>query len=171
MSTIITSLIIIALIVAIVFVFKMINKIHLKKVKDKLISSLSHAGTKHELSFTSQELLRDKVIGVDGIHRKFVVVNEQEECIIVNLEEVKNCRFQKNYGQVHYGEGANRHVENRLATISLLFEHERNNKIVQVHFYDHTVHSFSEADALEAKARDWEVILSKMMSSPQMARA
>lgn len=170
MSTIITSLIIILLIITVVFVFKLVNKIHTKKIKDKLVSSLSHAGTKHGLSFTSQELLRDKVIGVDGINRKFVVVNEKDADILVDLQEVKSCHLQKSHGQVQYGNPMNGHTENRLATIGLLFEYE-NKKIIPVHFYDHTVHSFSEANALEAKARDWEVILSKLISAPLLVRA
>ena len=171
MSTIITSLLIIAFIIAIVFVFKWVDRIHVKKTNDKMISRLSHAGTKHGLSFTSQELLRDKVIGVDGIHRTFVVVNEKEECTIINLEEVKNCRFQKSYEQIQYGEGANRRVENRLSAIGLLFEYEKRNKMVPVHFFNYTIHSISEANALEAKAKDWETILSKMISAREAVRA
>lgn len=171
MSTIITSIIIIVFCIAIVFVFKLVNKNHAKRVKEKLISRLSYAGTKNGLSFTSQEILRNKVIGVDGINRKFVVVNENEECTVVNLGEVKNCRFQKHYDQVQYGDAGNRDVESRLASIGLLFESKNNKKNITVDFFNYMIHSLSEADALEVKAKDWETILSKMIYISEQARA
>ena len=80
MSTVIISAIFIAAVTIIFVAFSVINKRNIKKKEDKLLAQFSHAGSSNGLSFSSQEILRNKIIGLDGIQRKLVMVNEKEEC-------------------------------------------------------------------------------------------
>jgi hypothetical protein len=171
MSTVIISAIFIAAIVLIFFAFSFINKRNIKKKNQKLLSQFSHAGTSHGLSFSSQEILRNKIIGLDGIHRKFVMVNEKEECKVVALDEVKKCEVVKFFETYKMGDPKNNDTERHLTSIELLFQFKKNNDPVSIAFYDNMIHPVYEAEPMEAKAKDWEILLSKLLQAPQELRA
>ena len=165
MSTVIISGIFIAAIVIIFVAFSAINKKNIKKKKDKLLAQFSHAGTSNGLSFSSQEILRNKIIGLDGIQRKLVMVNEKEECKIVALDEVKKCAVIKNFHTYKLGDDKNNDIERQLTSIALVFEFKKQNNPVSILFYDNMIHPVFEAAPMEAKANDWEKILSKMLNA------
>ena len=165
MSTVIISGIFIAVIVIIFIAFSAINKKNTKNKNDKLLAQFSHAGSSNGLSFSSQEILRNKIIGLDGIHRKLVMVNEKEECTIVALDEVKKCAVIKNFQTYQLGGDKNSDTERQLTSIGLVFEFKKQNRPVSILFYDNMIHPLFEAGQMEAKANDWEKILSKMLNA------
>lgn len=165
MSTVIISGIFVAAIVIIFVAFSAINKRNIKKKKDKLLIQFSLAGSSNGLSFSSQEILRNKIIGLDGIQRKFVMVNEKEECKVVALDEVKKCEVVKFFETYKMGDAKSNDTERHLTSIELLFQFKKNNDPVSIAFYDNMVHPIYEAGVMEAKANDWEKILSKMLNA------
>lgn len=171
MSTVITSLILIAVIIGLMVIFKLMHSKSILKKREKMASSLSHAGTQHGLSFTSQELLHAKAIGVDGIHRKFLIVNEKMEATVVALDEVKNCEVKKEFETLQYGDPKKPEYESHLATIELVFAFSNKKNPVKVVFFNHLINRAAEAPNLEAKAKDWEIILSKMIAPHAQERA
>lgn len=165
MSTVIISGIFIAAIVIIFVAFSTINKRNIKKKKDKLLAQFSHAGSSNGLSFSSQEILRNKIIGLDGIKRKLVMVNEKEECKIVALDDVKKCAVVKNFQTYQLGGDKNNDTERQLTSIGLVFEFKKQSNPVSILFYDNMIHPVFEAGQMEAKANDWEKILSKILNA------
>lgn len=171
MSTVIISLILIGSIMLLVLSLIYIHKKNIKKKRQKLLSRFSEFGILHSLSFSSQEVLRNKIIGLDGIHRKFVFVNEKEEATVVSLDEVKNCKVIKNFETYNMGDSKNSDIERHLTSIQLLFEFKNNNNPVSVIFYDNMIHPIYEVETMEAKAKDWEILLTKMLVSSEKIRA
>lgn len=171
MSTVIISGVFIAVIVLIFVVFKIISKRDAAKKNQRLLTQFSHAGTSHGLSFSSQEILRNKIIGLDGIHRKLVMVNEKEECVVVSLDEVKKCAVVKNFETYKVGDPKNNDIERHLTSIELSFEFEKKKEPISILFYDSMVHPIYEVEPMEAKANDWETLLSKMLVSNGKVRA
>ncbi|HXS57993.1 MAG TPA: hypothetical protein VN726_17790 [Hanamia sp.] len=165
MSTVIISIIFIVAIVIIFVAFRVINKRNIKKKNDKLLAQFSQTGTSNGLSFSSQEILRNKIIGLDGIQRKLVMVNEKEECTIVALDEVKKCAVIKNFQTYNLGGDKNSDIERQLTSIGLVFEFKKQDNPVSILFYDNMIHPVFEAAAMEAKANDWEKILSKLLNA------
>ncbi|MEO6683484.1 MAG: hypothetical protein ABIN48_11745, partial [Ginsengibacter sp.] len=74
MSTVIVSLFIIGGVVLLIALFSFINKRSRKAKEQKLVNFFNRTGEENGLAFSSQEILRNKIIGLDGLSRKFVVV-------------------------------------------------------------------------------------------------
>jgi len=166
MSTIIVAFIIIGSIVAITWFLVSINKRQTKKKREQLLHRFSQLGTEYNLSYASQEVLKERVIGLDGVNRKLLVLEEtngQQSYYIIDLEEVKNCTVNKIYSSGQ-GSGNQKSMDNPLFIIALQFDFKDKRPPVQLPFYDHLTNHVFETAELEEKAKDWEAILSKMLA-------
>lgn len=127
---------------------------------------LSRLGTKHDLGFSSQEMLKHHVMGLDGINRKILVLNidgdEPDAYTIIDLNKVMNCSVIKQYGGIPKGELATKPLELHLHKLLLNFSLAEGNDPVQVVFYDHLHNDVSEVKYLEAKARNWKTLIAKL---------
>jgi len=131
-----------------------------------MLSFFKVAGTAHNLSFTGQEILRDKVIGLDGPKRKLLIVEENTEeydTRIIYLDEVVACKVKKVYAAINSHEYKKNRPEEYLKSIALEFEFNTGGVPVMVLFYKNSVNSIYEIPELEARARHWATTLSKML--------
>jgi hypothetical protein len=173
MSTILVALIIIAIIAAISFALIYSSKQQQKKKTGELLSICSHMASAHNLNFSSQEVSSKRIIGVDGITRKLLIVEYREENIIetlIELEEVKKCSVKKNYNQVEQFQGGNK-PESFLQSITLEFSFCKNKPPFEISFYDNITNHIYEMSELELKARDWEKMITKLLMSETRERA
>ncbi len=166
MSTLIVSLIIIAFIVILVMGFSFLTRRNRKAKEQKFVDLFNKAGEENGLSFSSQEILRNKIIGLDGINRKFVVVNENEKSRVINLDEVGKCFMEKHLGTYTREDEKSSGYEMFVKTISLKFEFKKKKDSETIVFYDILLNPEVEEKLMEAKAKDWETILSKMIIDP-----
>ena len=67
MSTIIIAAILVISIIGIFVIFASISKKNARKRNKTLLKRLSKSGSEHGLSFSSQEILKNKIIGLDGV--------------------------------------------------------------------------------------------------------
>jgi uncharacterized pyridoxamine 5'-phosphate oxidase family protein len=124
------------------------------------------AGTAHNLSFTGQEILRDKVIGLDGPKRKLLIVEEntdEYDTRIIYLDEIVSCKVKKVYAAINSHEYKKNRPEEYLKSIALEFEFRTDQAPVLVVFYKNSVNSIYEIPELEARAKHWATTLSKML--------
>jgi hypothetical protein len=165
MSTIITAAIIIAGTIGIFLVFIVHNNKRAKKRNRALLQAFNQAGAGLQLSFSSQEFLKDKIIGLDGVHRKLLVFDTRQtqpaECI--SLGEVKACVLKKDYVRINHGNGNNTDFEQVLQSIALQFSFKKREAVFLLPFYESSVHSIYERAELEEKAGYWETLLSKLL--------
>lgn len=129
-------------------------------------SQLSELGSKLNLSFSSHMSLGSKVIALDGIKKKLLVLDINDAAkrhYIIHLDWVKAISVKKNYCSIKPGELNKRGFEEFLETILLHFEYRGERNTVALPFYERGKNSFSDLAMLERNARNWQMILSKMI--------
>jgi hypothetical protein len=172
MSALIIAAILIAGVILFCLSFIHLNKKNEKKQKEELLHLFKEAGSKHDLSFSSREVLRNKIIGFDALKRTLLVFEfaPVQSVICINMAEIKNCTVAREYENVNIGTEKKNKIETHLQSISVRFDFI-NSRPVLVSFYDAGFNSVYEMAELEAKAKQWVSILSKMMVTEHKARA
>jgi hypothetical protein len=166
MSTVIVAAIIVGSIVVICLFLISIHNKHKREAMNKLLKHFSQLGTENDLSFSSQEILKDCILGLDGVHRKVLLVKREDGVFsssIIELNQVKDCSVKKIYGTIKAGDLKSHKLENYLEKIVLHFDVD-NKPPVDIVFYDHFDNHIYETLELDQKARHWETILSKMQT-------
>lgn len=146
---------------------------HAKKKKENSFKQLSHEGAANNLIFCSQEMLQNKVIGIDGIHRKILIVEKiknKYNSSLISLNEVQNCKLITKYKTQEKCGSKKTEGKKNLFAIELQFEFRNRAKTVSIMFYDSFVNSQRELVLLKAKAEYWNIMFSKMISGPVRVR-
>lgn len=136
----------------------------LKRTMDNLIDSFSRLVMEQGLNLSGQQLLRDAVMGLDGVHRKFILVRKRHqdvETMVVDLDDIKSCSIKKHYGGISRGSLKTNALDHYLERIHLrLLLHGK--PPLELEFYNRNFNKLKELAPLETKARHWESLLSKM---------
>jgi hypothetical protein len=164
MSALIIAFILIGSLMVISFILISIHNKHKRKDMNELLKYFSQAGIENKLSFSSQEVLSNCVLGLDGIHRKILVVTKGEsgfKSLVIDMNEVKNCSVKKVFGTIRADDLKDNKLEQYLEKITLQFDIE-GKPSVEIAFYRNSENHVYEMLELEQKAGHWESILSKM---------
>jgi len=129
-----------------------------RKRRKKLMRRLSRLGSEHALRFSSQERLKDYLIGLDGIGRRLLVLRHDDRGDIlhwqvIDLHEVSRCQVRKEYSN---------DADKELKRIMLQFE-RIGLRPAEIIFYRQGYNDPHEAEELAQRARHWEVMLTKML--------
>ena len=93
---------------AVCLLYVVIRKHQKQKRMRQVLQQFSLLGSEYDLSFSSQEVLANCVIGLDGINRKLLVMIRvrMHRChkAIIHLNEVKKCSLKKVYGAIYTGD-------------------------------------------------------------------
>ncbi|HEY4208915.1 MAG TPA: hypothetical protein VGM31_18955 [Puia sp.] len=144
----------------------------IKARKNSIVSYFKNAGTDHNLSITGQEILRDKVIGLDGPKRKLLITEEKGEEFttrVIDLEEISACKVKKVYAAINSHEYRKNRPEDYLKSIALEFEFRTGEEPAITQFYKNTINSIYEVRELEDRAKHWATLLSKMLQKQPIA--
>lgn len=132
-----------------------------RKKKHRLLDQLSECGSRHNLSFSSQEQLYNRVLALDGVHRKLVLLEPgyrgRHQVQVIDLDDVAACYVTMQY----------RSMQPRVPSqIGLQFHFNNARPAIEIPFFrtgDNTPQHWRQK---EQKARDWSVIISKMLGKP-----
>jgi len=172
MSTIIVAAILIISTILIFLIFIYINKKNERDRNETFLTLFSKAGTKYGLSFSSQQILRNKIIGLDGLQNKLLMYQfENNNIICIDLAKVKSCTVTKEYDSVNMGTEKKSKIEKQLRSININFDFKSSLQPVAIPFYDSNINSIYEMAPLNAKAEDWQILLSKLLLKEHKARA
>lgn len=164
MSTLLVAAIIIGSLAAICFVLVSIHNKHKREAMNNMLKHFSQLATENNLNFSSQEVLKNSILGLDGISRKIIVISKEEDfytSLLIDLTEVKNCTVKKIYGTIKVGDLKSHKLEQYLEKIILHFD-LIDKPPVEIVFYKNIHNHIYELQELEQKAKHWEAILSKM---------
>lgn len=148
--------------------------IYAKKKKDKLFRQLSKEGANNELVFCSQEILDNKVIGFDGIHRKILVLERNKKTYtssIISLDEVHHCQLLTEEGVFDSNDFKSVSQKIKMGILELQFEFSNHNEAASITFNNGLMRSKREFALLKAKAEYWCVMFSKMLNQQVSVRA
>ena len=165
MSTFIVAGIIIGFIIAVCLVLIRIHNKHNRRAMNNLLKHFSNLGTDNELSFSSQELLKNSMFGTDGNRRKILVVTREDNffgSFIIDLNQVKNCSVQKTFRFIKSENQKHQKTEPYLDKIALHFDLNSGSS-VEIIFYKHSDNHIYELAELERKAEYWKAIFSRML--------
>lgn len=169
MSTLIVAAILISVITGICLILVSINNKHRQKKASELLNHFSKLGTENNLSFTSQEILENCIIGLDGIQRKLLILKkidtDEYDSILLDLSEVKNCSKKKIYTRVNIGTSKKERFENHLDKIVLELDFIDNRQSVQILFFEPITNHIFAMSELEQKATKWEMIISQITNT------
>jgi hypothetical protein len=170
MSTLIVAAILVGTVAGICLLLITIDKKEKRKRMNQRLKHFSELGSRHQLKISSQEMLKKCVIGLDGIHRKIVVLQEMDETnfntSVIDLADVKACCVKEHYGTIRSGELKARKLASYLEQVVLHLELNNGKAPVEIPFYQNLDNHESEAPELEQKARHWEAVLSKLLQKP-----
>lgn len=165
MSAIVVILIVVVSIGATNILVNGIYKKYKGGAMKKLLMYFSEEGIRNDLSFSSQQILKDCIIGLDGVNRKFLIAKQQGDAfhsVIIDLDEIKTCTVKKEYGSIKVGELKNKKLDQYLEKIVLHFEFKNGRDDAEIPFYRPFENEVFEMPELERKAKRWEAIISKM---------
>jgi hypothetical protein len=141
-----------------------------KKDMNQFLTRFRELGSLHHLVFSSHEKLHHAALGVDGIHRKLLLLTTGNETpdaeYLVDLDEVKSCFVKKHYGSIRAAGLQHKKLDQYLKKISLCIEFKNGRPPVEALFYHNAFANIYQARKMEKKARHWETMLSKMLKNP-----
>lgn len=141
-----------------------------KRKKENLFRNLSREGAANNLIFCSQEILQNKVIGFDGIHRKIMILEKKDDgyhSSIISLDEVHDCQLVTHSGSMTNGNLKKWGAANHPAILELQFDFNNHTQPASIIFSNGIINSKKEFAFLKAKAEYWCIMFSKMLN-PQM---
>ena len=108
-----------------------------KEKKEKLFRQLSKEGAANGLTFCSQEMLSDKLIGIDGIQRKILILEKNKKSYntsVISLEEVHDCRLVSNETDINAAHFKTFSEQLRNVVLELRFEFNNSQKTTSINF-------------------------------------
>jgi hypothetical protein len=129
---------------------------------------LSEYGSRLNLSFSSHLKFGNRIIALDGLKRRLLVLETDKELkhpYVIDLEKVAAISVKKSYGKINHGELKNKRIEEFLKKIDLQFEFSNSIDIVVLPFYDCESDNQKDRPKLERNAKNWQLILSKLAGS------
>lgn len=148
--------------------------IYKKRKKEKMFRQLSKEGATNNLIFCSQEILENKVIGFDGLHRKIVVIEQNKNkysSSIICLDEVSHCQLMTEKGIIEPHDFKTTEHQIEPGILGLQFEFKNHHESAFIIFTNGLLKSQMEFALLKAKAEYWCVMFSKMLNRHLSARA
>ncbi|RYZ22290.1 MAG: hypothetical protein EOO16_09665 [Chitinophagaceae bacterium] len=131
----------------------------------QLIFRFTETAARRMLLLSSQEILRDAVIGLDARNRRLLVVDRAEQ--LIALDDIDACSVKKDYAPIRPGMLRGRTIEAFLRRITLCLE-LKNGRGHEIVFYDVRADG-RRADAFEKRARRWAESIRQLLHGPQAA--
>jgi hypothetical protein len=150
------------------------NSHRLRRSRAGLLTSFSRLGSCHNLSFTSQEILADRILGFDGLNKKLLVLEKRAghyDWFTINMEDVESCTVMSVYHWDKVSERTQKRLDERVSKIALVFCFKKEARPIELPFYTSETNELCELRMLEAKARGWESFLTKLLTHNQTGRA
>jgi len=119
------------------------------------------------LSFSSYLVLGNRLVALDGIKNSLLVWETSEDLnqsYVIELSKVAAVSVEKSYESIRPDDLFVSGSEDFVKRIDLQFEYSRKKAIV-LSFYDCGTDQIRDLPRLERSARDWQLILSKLVGS------
>lgn len=173
MSTIWVAAIIIAIAVIPAAIFVRLHKRREKKRIESLLAQFNNAGIKHNLSFTHQEMLKDKVLGLDANTQTLLLFqfNATHMETVIDLTDVETCTVYREYASLSTGGNKEAKAEPVLAGMGLQVVLLNDVPPLLIGFYNHHINGIYEIAELEKKAKEWKSLLAQQRNRKALQRA
>jgi hypothetical protein len=160
MSTLLMALFILAVTIIVPWIFIARHKKAVKEKERYNFHRFSTAGTERNLSFTRQEVIQNMILGLDGIQQVLMIaeLDNDYDIACIPLKELAACRIDKTYDTT--GENTSEKV---LKETRLVFDFNDQRVPLYISFYNNNEDSIYLMADKEAKAREWQMAISKLL--------
>jgi hypothetical protein len=128
---------------------------------------ISELGSKFNLSFSSYLEFGKKIIALDGVKKSLLVLEtnqDHKKPFIIDLSKVSAITVKRCFSSTGKEQLNDKGMEELLKSIDLEFKYGRHETII-ISFYDCKTDNISDVSKLERNARNWQMILTKMIRS------
>jgi len=139
------------------------HKIKLDKVNYLQLNKL---GSMLNLSFSTCAIVGNKIIGLDVAQRKLLIaekINGLFRPFFIELNKVSVISIQKIYNSIKAGDLKTRRIEEFVQSIRIQLKFGNGDNTIILPFYERTTDGLKNLRWLERKARNWQMMLSKML--------
>lgn len=173
MSTVLVAAIIIAIAVVPAAVFIRLHKRREKKRIESPIARFNNAGVEHNLFFTHQEMLKDKILGLDATNQALLLFqfDATHTETVIDLADVETCTVYRKYDR--FGTSGNKEAKADpvLAGMGLQVALSNGDAPLPIAFYDHRVNGIYEIPELEKTAKEWKGLVAQQAPRKALQRA
>lgn len=161
-----TALLFTAPLLGIAVIDTVVRKKNKEETMHDLLDYFSEEGIRNNLKFSGQEVLKNCIIGLDGVNRKLLIVIKKNGVLkahVLSLDDVQQVSVKKIYYSIGALELKHKKLEQFIQKILLCFECKDKESNLDVLFYDGLNNKTHKAPELEDKALGWKSVLSKML--------
>ena len=148
------------------------QKFTYNRLKKKL--SLTDLGKKQNLVLSNQDELGPNLLALDEENRKlFYANNYPGDCsyVIVDLNHLEICTVKKEYQSIRAGKLDTKKLHHFLKSIFLNLVFKHGSGSLSLPLFDARNQKQHNAEHFEAKAKKWEIIISKLLPRPAIKTA
>jgi hypothetical protein len=134
--------------------------------KFKKLCSIAKLARRTRLTISNQDELGANVIALDIRKRKLLYARRTPgapSCLIIDLNSLDACSIRKEYGSINAGELKTNKLHHFLKGIFLKLVFKNGSGAVSLPLYDAQKESLDNVEQLEAQAKKWENLVSKLL--------
>jgi len=140
----------------------------------KRLCNISRLARWARLNITNQDDVGANVIGLDITKRKLLYAKKTpgaSSYLIIDLNNLESCSIKKEYSNINAGELKAKKLHQFLKSVFLKLVFKNGTGAVSLALFDAQKESPENLEQLEAQARKWENLVSKLLPVPFEERA
>ena len=140
----------------------------------KRLLNINKLAKRRRLSYSSEDEVGDNIIALDLLKRKLLFVKnapDASSCLIIDLNNLERCTIKKEYNSINAGELNTKKLHDFLKTIFLNLVFKNGSRTVSLPLFDAKKDQQHNIQKLEAQAKNWKTIISKLLPMQIRERA
>jgi hypothetical protein len=140
----------------------------------KRFFSLAKVAKERKLNFSNLDEVGSSVIAIDTAKRKLLYLKsapDNSSCLILDLNNLHECTIKKQYNGINAGDLNKRKMSDFLRSVFLNLRFKGDPATITLSLYEAHKDKQDDLEQLEANAKKWETIVSKLLSVQILARA
>ena len=140
----------------------------------KRLCNISRLARRARLTISNQDDVGANVIALDTTKRKLLYAKKTpwaSSYLIIDLNNLETCSIKKEYSSINAGELKTKKLHQFLKSIFLKLVFKNGTGAVSLALFDAQKESLANLEQLEAQARKWENLVSKLLAVPIEERA
>jgi hypothetical protein len=165
MTTIFSTVLIIAIAISVSLLVILVNNFYTQKRSNKLLSAFNDAAADFNLSITKMDLLGSRMIGLDEEKNKMLFLAQTKkkyDGYLVDLNEIKMFAVKKEYARSGAVFIKGLGVEALLEKIELKLEYKNSTTFLSLPFYEKAKDPIYEIQERSEQAKGWQSLLTRV---------
>ncbi|MDB5246839.1 MAG: hypothetical protein JWQ40_1233 [Segetibacter sp.] len=132
----------------------------------KKLWNITKLAKRRSLNIANQDEVGANVIALDVVKRKLLYANKTantSSCLIIDLNNLERCTIKKEYNSINAGELETKKPHHFLKSIILNLVFKNGPRTLSLSLFDAQKEQQGNIEQLEAQAKKWEALVSKLL--------